>query len=163
MLHILVDHRIRMIHVRAPRISRAQACEVRSGSGHGEQPDGICVGIFPSKNGLGSAPEHLRGRSRAIRAGRILAGEICIGAKRDGVARVPIFDQRCGPLARDVRDRRPRRRLAGDRRAAIAWYRAQPIPAFGGRTAESLVKTGEARAVRDYLDGLGRGDFCLIV
>jgi hypothetical protein len=48
---------------------------------------------------------------------------------------------------------------AGGRRQAMAWYRAQPIPAFGGRTAESLVKAGQGRALRGYLDGLGTGGF----
>lgn len=41
---------------------------------------------------------------------------------------------------------------AGSKEQGMAWYRAQPIPAFGGRTAESLVKDGEAATVRDYLD-----------
>lgn len=48
---------------------------------------------------------------------------------------------------------------AGGRLQAMAWYRAQPIPAFGGRTAESLVKTGNAAAVRDYLDHLALGGY----
>lgn len=48
---------------------------------------------------------------------------------------------------------------AGDKHPALAWCRAQPISAFGGRTAESLVKAGEARALRKYLDGLGAGGF----
>ena len=42
---------------------------------------------------------------------------------------------------------------------AMAWYRAEPIPAFGGRTAESLVKDGKAAAVRDYLDRVALGGF----
>ena len=42
---------------------------------------------------------------------------------------------------------------------AMAWYRAEPIPAFGGRTAEALVKSGEAGALRDYLDHLAMGGF----
>ena len=46
---------------------------------------------------------------------------------------------------------------AGSPTQALAWYRAEPIPAFGGRTAESLVKTGQAGAVRDYLDHLATG------
>jgi hypothetical protein len=33
---------------------------------------------------------------------------------------------------------------AGSGRQALAWYRAEPIPAFGGRTAESIVKSGGA-------------------
>lgn len=48
---------------------------------------------------------------------------------------------------------------AGGKEQAMAWYRAQPIPAFGGRTAESLVKEGKAGAVRDYLDHIALGGF----
>lgn len=48
---------------------------------------------------------------------------------------------------------------AGSPAQAMAWYRAEPIPAFGGRTAESLVKTGNATAVRDYLDHVARGGY----
>jgi uncharacterized protein (DUF2384 family) len=48
---------------------------------------------------------------------------------------------------------------AGSERQALAWYRAEPIPAFGGRTAESIVKSGKASALRDYLDHLAMGGF----
>lgn len=48
---------------------------------------------------------------------------------------------------------------AGGKEQAMAWYRAQPIPAFGDRTAESLVKSGKAGALRDYLDHLALGGF----
>lgn len=48
---------------------------------------------------------------------------------------------------------------AGGKTQAMAWYRAQPIPAFGGRTAEALVKEGKANAVRDYLDHVALGGF----
>jgi hypothetical protein len=48
---------------------------------------------------------------------------------------------------------------AGGERQAMAWYRAEPIPAFGGRTAEALVKDGKAAAVRDYLDHIATGGF----
>jgi hypothetical protein len=48
---------------------------------------------------------------------------------------------------------------AGGQDQAIAWYRAQPIPAFGGRTAEALVKDGKAGALRDFLDHLAMGGF----
>lgn len=48
---------------------------------------------------------------------------------------------------------------AGGKEQAMAWYRAQPLPAFGGRTAEALVKDGKAAAVRDYLDHLAVGGF----
>jgi hypothetical protein len=48
---------------------------------------------------------------------------------------------------------------AGGTQHALAWYRAQPIAAFGGRTAEALVKEGKASAVRDYLDQIALGGF----
>jgi hypothetical protein len=48
---------------------------------------------------------------------------------------------------------------AGGTERAFAWYRAEPIPAFGSRTAESLVKEGKAAAVRDYLDHVAMGGF----
>lgn len=48
---------------------------------------------------------------------------------------------------------------AGGPAQAMAWYRAEPIPAFGGRTAEALVKSGSAGAVRDYLDHLATGGY----
>jgi hypothetical protein len=48
---------------------------------------------------------------------------------------------------------------AGGKSQAMAWYRAQPIAAFGGRTAESLVKEGQAGALRDYLDHIALGGF----
>ena len=48
---------------------------------------------------------------------------------------------------------------AGGEDQAMAWYRAQPLAAFGGRTAEALVKTGRAAAVRDYLDHIAAGGY----
>ena len=48
---------------------------------------------------------------------------------------------------------------AGGCPQALAWYRSQPIPAFGARTAEALVKEGRATAVRDYLDQIALGGF----
>ena len=48
---------------------------------------------------------------------------------------------------------------AGGAAQAMAWYRAEPIPAFGGRTAEALVKSGSAAAVRDYVDHLATGGY----
>lgn len=48
---------------------------------------------------------------------------------------------------------------AGGLPFAMAWYKAQPIPAFGDRTAESLVKSGDAAAVRDYLDAIAMGGY----
>jgi Protein of unknown function (DUF2384) len=48
---------------------------------------------------------------------------------------------------------------AGGTKQALAWYRAAPLPAFGGRTAEALVKEGKAPAVRDFLDHIALGGF----
>jgi DNA-binding XRE family transcriptional regulator len=48
---------------------------------------------------------------------------------------------------------------AGGAVQAFSWYRAEPIPAFGGRTAEALVKDGKAGAVRDWLDHVATGGF----
>lgn len=48
---------------------------------------------------------------------------------------------------------------AGGEQQALAWYRAEPLPAFGGRTAESLLKEGKAAAVRDFLDHVATGGF----
>ena len=48
---------------------------------------------------------------------------------------------------------------AGGERQAMAWYRSEPLAAFGGRTAESLVKEGLAGSVRDYLDHVATGGF----
>jgi hypothetical protein len=48
---------------------------------------------------------------------------------------------------------------AGGKDQAMAWYRAEPIAAFGGRTAEALVKDGKATALRGYLDHVALGGF----
>ena len=48
---------------------------------------------------------------------------------------------------------------ASGERHAMAWYRAEPVAAFGGHTAESLVKCGKAAVVRDNLDHVAIGGF----
>jgi large subunit ribosomal protein L7/L12 len=50
-------------------------------------------------------------------------------------------------------------RWAGSTQKARFWYRAEPIPAFGGRTAEALVNEGKAADVRDFLDHIAVGGF----
>jgi hypothetical protein len=42
---------------------------------------------------------------------------------------------------------------------ALAWYRSQPIPAFGDQTAENLVQHGRAEHILDYLGGISRGGY----
>ena len=48
---------------------------------------------------------------------------------------------------------------AGSLPQAFAWYRAQPLPSFGDRTAEDLVKEGRAEAVKSYLSRVALGGF----
>lgn len=42
---------------------------------------------------------------------------------------------------------------------AWAWYRGTPLPGFGGRTAETLVREGHGNAVHRYLDEVAHGGF----
>jgi Protein of unknown function (DUF2384) len=92
-----------------------------------------------------------------IRTRRILVGEICFGAIRNGIAQIHISGQHSARRALKIVGLVSA--WAGGEHQAMAWYRAQPISAFGGRTAESLVKAVQARALRDYLDGLSTGGF----
>lgn len=48
---------------------------------------------------------------------------------------------------------------AGSMPAAYAWFRAQPLPSFGGRTAEDLVKDGHSGDVRAYLSRIAVGGY----
>lgn len=48
---------------------------------------------------------------------------------------------------------------AGSTTQAVAWYRTERIPAFGGRTAYELVKEGKGEAVMHYLDVVELGGF----
>ncbi len=47
----------------------------------------------------------------------------------------------------------------GSLAGAFAWYRSQPIPSFGDKTAEELVKEGRANAVRNYLARINEGGY----
>lgn len=42
---------------------------------------------------------------------------------------------------------------------AFAWYRSQPLPAFGDQTAEDLVRQGRAEHVLRYLAAIARGGY----
>lgn len=48
---------------------------------------------------------------------------------------------------------------AGSVPQAFAWYRAQPLPSFGDRTAEDLVKEGRAEVVKNYLSRVAVGGY----
>ena len=43
------------------------------------------------------------------------------------------------------------RAMGGDRGQAESWYRAAPIPALGGRTAQQLVESGRGDAVIEFI------------
>ena len=47
----------------------------------------------------------------------------------------------------------------GSSLAAYAWFRGQPLPGFGGATAESLVREGRADHVHAYLDHVMAGGY----
>ena len=42
---------------------------------------------------------------------------------------------------------------------AFAWYRSQPIPAFGDQTAEDLVRAGRSEHLKSYLAGIAAGGY----
>ncbi|MDX6752138.1 antitoxin Xre/MbcA/ParS toxin-binding domain-containing protein [Geminicoccaceae bacterium 1502E] len=48
---------------------------------------------------------------------------------------------------------------AGSVPQAFAWYRSQPLPSFGDKTAEDLVKEGRAEAVKRYLSRIAEGGY----
>jgi hypothetical protein len=42
---------------------------------------------------------------------------------------------------------------------AFAWYRSQPIPAFGDQTAEDLIRAGRSEHLKSYLAGIAVGGY----
>ncbi|OHC76149.1 MAG: XRE family transcriptional regulator [Rhodospirillales bacterium RIFCSPLOWO2_12_FULL_58_28] len=42
---------------------------------------------------------------------------------------------------------------------AFAWFRSQPLPSFGDKTAEDLVKDGRAEDVKAYLSRVADGGY----
>lgn len=47
----------------------------------------------------------------------------------------------------------------GTELAAFAWYRSQPLPSFGDKTAEDLVGEGRGEAVKAYLSRIAEGGY----
>ena len=43
--------------------------------------------------------------------------------------------------------------------AAYAWFHAEPLPGFGGATANLLLREGRAKHVHAYLDRLAAGGY----
>lgn len=50
-------------------------------------------------------------------------------------------------------------RWSGSVGRAFAWFRSEPLPSFGDKTAEDLVKEGRAQAVKDYLTRIAEGGY----
>jgi hypothetical protein len=48
---------------------------------------------------------------------------------------------------------------SGGEGRAFAWFRSQPLPSFGDKTAEDLVKDGQADAVKAYLSRIADGGY----
>ncbi|MSS75551.1 MAG: DUF2384 domain-containing protein [Methyloglobulus sp.] len=48
---------------------------------------------------------------------------------------------------------------SGSSGRAFAWFRSQPLPSFGDKTAEDLVKEGRADAVKAYLSRIADGGY----
>ncbi len=42
---------------------------------------------------------------------------------------------------------------------AFAWFRSQPLPSFGDKTAEDLLKEGRAEDVKAYLSRIAEGGY----
>ncbi len=40
---------------------------------------------------------------------------------------------------------------------AYTWFRSEPLPGFGGRTAMQMVLAGQAELVLDYIDAVDAG------
>ena len=95
----------------------------------------------------------LRTTSREIVRSAGLSDDV---ARRASRAQAPKSQQRLREMI-EIIDRVGE--WSGGREFAVAWYRSQPIAAFGGQTAEALVKSGHANAVREYLDGVALGGF----
>ncbi len=49
--------------------------------------------------------------------------------------------------------------VTGSPLAAYAWFRAEPLPGFGGLTADRLVREARADEVHAYLDRIAAGGY----
>lgn len=80
-----------------------------------------------------------------------------VGASRATLAKVPATaaaDRALSPLARILA---MAAEMAGSMERATIWFKHQPIPGWGGKTARDLVTEGQAQAVLDYLEASRAG------
>ncbi|MBL8583183.1 MAG: DUF2384 domain-containing protein [Rhizobiaceae bacterium] len=47
--------------------------------------------------------------------------------------------------------------MSGDEARAAIWFKHQPIPGWGGKTAQDLVRQGDAEKVLEYLEAVRSG------
>ncbi len=90
---------------------------------------------------------------------RIPMGELAklTGVHRNTLAQSPgspAVQKRLEPVARILA---AAEELAGDADRAIVWFRHQPLPGHGGRTALDLIEEGHSAAVFAYLEDLRDG------
>ena len=48
---------------------------------------------------------------------------------------------------------------SGSIASAFAWFRSEPLPSFGDKTAQELVKEGRAADVKRYLERISEGGY----
>jgi hypothetical protein len=94
---------------------------------------------------------------------RVTKGELAAasGLSRDAVSKTrrlqaPATQARLREVAEIVNRILP---WCGSVPQAFAWYRSQPIPAFGDQTAEELVRAGRSEHLKSYLAGLAIGGY----
>jgi transcriptional regulator with XRE-family HTH domain len=94
---------------------------------------------------------------------RITKGELAAasGLSRDAVSktrrsRAPATQARLREVAEIINRILP---WSGSVPQAFAWYRSQPIPAFGDQTAEDLVHAGRSEHLKLYLAGIAVGGY----
>jgi hypothetical protein len=93
----------------------------------------------------------------------VTKGELAIasGLSRNAVSRAarlraPATQTRLREVAEIINRILP---WCGSLQQAFAWYRSQPIPAFGHQTAEDMVRLGRVEHIRSYLTGITRGGY----
>ena len=108
-------------------------------------------------------PEGLVEPERMSGALRITKSELAAasGLSRDAVSKsrrlqAPATQARLRDVAEVINRILP---WCGSLPQAFAWYRSQPIPAFGGQTAEDLVRAGRSEHLKSYLAGIALGGY----
>ncbi len=94
---------------------------------------------------------------------RVTKSELAVasGLSRDAVSttrrlRAPATQLRLREVAETINRILP---WCGSVQQAFAWYRSQPIPAFGDQTAEDLVRSGRSEHLKSYLAGIAVGGY----